>query len=326
MIEDKVNPGLVGGFVLVLGGALVAALLWLASGGLWTDPRDRYLSYVEESVSGLSLNAPVKFKGVDVGQVRSIRLDPKNPDRVQLALDIERGTPITVDTLAVLKTQGLTGISYVELSGGVRGSAPLLPTAPGLLPVIPSKASLSARLEDVLTTVLAKVERTANTLEAVLSEGNRAALSSALADIATVTRTLASRSGTLDQGIVNGARAIEQASLAAAELRPVIAQVGRSAQALEVMGRDTAQASTRAASAVAAAGQSVQSLSADTAPELQRLLAELQGLTVSLRRFSDAAERSPSSLLFGRAPLPPGPGEPGTRPLSIEPARAAATP
>ena len=326
MIEDKVNPGLVGGFVLLLGGALIAALLWLASGGLWSDPRDRYLSYMEESVSGLSLNAPVKFRGVEVGQVRSIRLDPKNPDRVQLAFDIERGTPITVDTVAVLKTQGLTGISYVELSGGVSGSAPLLPTAPGLLPVIPSKASLSARLEDVLTTVLAKVERTANTLEAVLSEGNRVALSNALADIAIVTRTLASRSGTLDGAIVNGARALEQASLAAGELRPVITQVGRSAQALEVMGRDTALASARAASAVADAGQSVQSLGADTAPELQRLLGALQGRSLSLQRFSDAAERSPTTLLFGRAALAPGPGEPGTRPLPVEPASTTRPP
>lgn len=308
-IETKVNYTLVGAFVLLLGVALVAGVLWLAAGGFRQEKSDLYLSYMEESVSGLSLNAPVKFKGVDVGQVRSIRLDPKNPDRVQLTLGIERGTPITVDTLAVLKTQGLTGISYVELAGGVRGSTPLLAAAPGLLPVIPSKASLSARLEDVLTTVLAKVERTANTLDALLSEDNRNALSSALGDIATVTRTVAERAPALNSIITDAGRTLEQGSLAAAQLRPVIAQVGRSADALEAMGRDTAMASSQAASAVVGVGQDLKRLSADTAPELQRLMAELQALTASLRRFSDSAERSPASLLFGRSPAPDGPGE-----------------
>ena len=68
-------------------------------------------------------------------------------------------------------------------------------------------------------------------------------------------------------------------------------------------------ASTQAASAVAGVGQDVKRLTADTAPELQRLLTELQMLTASLRRFSDAAERSPASLLFGRGAVPDGPGE-----------------
>lgn len=309
------NLSLVGAFVLLLGAALVGGVLWLASGGLRQEQTETYLSYMEESVAGLSLNAPVKFKGVDVGQVRSIRLDPNNPDRVQLTLGMDRSTPITVDTLAVLKTQGLTGITYVELSGGTRGSAPLLPAAPGLLPVIPSKASLSARLEDVLTTVLAKVERTANTLDALLSEDNRSAIASALADVAIITRTVAARSSTLDSAMVNGAGTLEHTRLAAAQLQPVIAQVGRSALALESMGRDTALASSQAASAVVGAGQDIRRLSADTAPELQRLLGELQALTLSLRRFSDAAERSPTSLLFGRGPVPVGPGEAAVNPV-----------
>ena len=312
------NYTVVGAFVLLLGAALVGGVLWLAAGGFRQEKSDFYLTYLEESVSGLSLNAPVKFKGVDVGQVRSIRIDPKNPDRVQLTLGIERGTPITVDTLAVLKTQGLTGISYVELSGGVRGSAPLMAAAPGLLPVIPSKASLSARLEDVLTTVLAKVERTANTLDALLSEDNRNALSSALADMATVTRTVAARAPALDSAITGAARTLEQSGLAAEQLRPVIQQVGRSADALEAMGRDTARASTQAASAVVGVGQDLRRLTADTAPEVQRLMSELQALTVSLRRFSDSAERSPTSLLFGRSAVPDGPGEATTHPTATK--------
>ena len=120
------NYAVVGAFVLVLGSALIAGVLWLASGGAFQTKYDLYLAIMEESVSGLNLNAPVKYNGVEVGKVRAIQLDPANADHVWLTFAIERGTPIRQDTVAVLKTQGLTGIAYVELSGGTRESPPLV--------------------------------------------------------------------------------------------------------------------------------------------------------------------------------------------------------
>jgi phospholipid/cholesterol/gamma-HCH transport system substrate-binding protein len=86
-----VNYALVGAFVLVLGAALIAGVLWLASGGAFQKKYDLYLAIVDESVAGLNLNAPVKYSGVDVGKVREIRLDPRNPERVNLLFAIERG-------------------------------------------------------------------------------------------------------------------------------------------------------------------------------------------------------------------------------------------
>ena len=125
------NYPIVGLFVLVLGAALIAGVLWLASGGALQTPYDLYQAIEDESVAGLNLNAPVKYNGVDVGKVRGIALDRANPERVRLVFAIERGTPIKVDTVAVLKTQGLTGIAYVELSGGARDSPLLRAAAPG---------------------------------------------------------------------------------------------------------------------------------------------------------------------------------------------------
>ena len=119
------NYALVGAFVLLLGAVLIAGALWLASGGAFQKKYDLYLAIEEESVAGLNLNAPVKFNGVNVGKVREIRIDADNPERVKLLFAIERGTPIKDDTVAILKTQGLTGIAYVELSGGTRDAAPL---------------------------------------------------------------------------------------------------------------------------------------------------------------------------------------------------------
>ena len=308
------NYALVGAFVLVLGAALIAGVLWLASGGALQTKYDLYLAIEDESVAGLNLNAPVKYNGVDVGKVRSIQLDPANPERVRLVFAIERGTPIKVDTVAVLKTQGLTGIAYVELRGGARDAAPLLASAPGELPVIRTKPSLSARLENVLTTVLTKLDSTSNSINAILSDENRAAFKSALADIASVSHTLAARKGTLDAGIANAARTFDNGARATAQLGPVIERVGRSAAAVERLGNEAALASVNAGKTVDSVGADVSRFSAETLPELQRLMGELNLLSTSLRRLSEQTERHPNSLVFGRRPVPDGPGESPTEP------------
>lgn len=308
------NYAIVGGFVLVLGAVLIAGLLWLASGGAFQKKYDLYLAIEDESVAGLNLNAPVKYNGVDVGKVREIRLDPGNPERVILLFAIERGTPIKEDTVAVLKTQGLTGIAYVELSGGAREAPPLRAVAGSPYPVIRTKPSLSARLENVLTNVLAKLDSTSTSINAILSDENRAAFSAALADIATVTHTIAARKDTLDAGIADAARTFENASRITEQAGPVIARLGRSADAIEKMGNEVARTSASAGRTVDAAGADLKRFSEETLPELERLLGELSVLSTSLRRLSDQTERNPAGLLFGRRPVPEGPGESSTGP------------
>jgi phospholipid/cholesterol/gamma-HCH transport system substrate-binding protein len=310
-----VNFAVVGAFVLVLGAMLIAGVLWLASGGAFQKKYDLYLAISDESVAGLNLNAPVKYSGVDVGLVREIRLDPANPERVNLLFALERGTPIKEDTVAVLKTQGLTGIAYVELSGGARDAAPLRATEDGQYPVIRTKPSLSARLENVLTTVLAKLDSTSNNINAILSDENRAAFTSALADIATVAHTIAARKDTLDAGMTNAARTFDNASRATAQVGPLIDRIGLSAAAIEKMGDEVARSSLSAGKTVDSVGADVKRFTAETLPELERLLGELGALSTSLRRLTEQTHRNPGGLLFGRSPVPDGPGEssPGSR-------------
>jgi phospholipid/cholesterol/gamma-HCH transport system substrate-binding protein len=308
-----VNYALVGAFVLVLGAVLIAGVLWLASGGALQKKYDLYLAIEDESVAGLNLNAPVKYSGVDVGKVREIRLDPGNPERVNLLFAIERGTPIKEDTVAVLKTQGLTGIAYVELSGGARDAPPLRATAGSEYPVIRTKPSLSARLENVLTSVLAKLDSTSSNINAILSDENRAAFKSALADIATVAHTIAARKDTLDAGIANAARTFENASRATAQVGPVIDRIGRGADAVGKMGNEVARTSAGAGKTVDSVGADVKRFTAETLPELERLLGEMSVLATSLRRLSEKIDGSPGGLLLGRRQVPSGPGEGTTK-------------
>ncbi len=313
------NYALVGGFVLLLGALLIAGVLWLASGGAWQTKQDIYLSVMEESVAGLNLNAPVKYMGVDVGKVQTIAIDAASPKRVRLLFAIDRGTPIRVDTFAVLKTQGLTGIAYVELDGGGAESAPLLAVAPERYPLIRSKPSLSARLENVLSTVLAKLDSTSASLNALLSPQNQKAFSATLADIALITHTLAERRSTIDAGLNNAAKTFDNSAELSAKLRreagPLLARIDRAAVAIERMGLETAQASSSAGRTVVDVGGDLKRFSAVALPELQQLMGEMAVLAASLRRLSEQAERNPGALILGQGAVPDGPGE------ALEPSR-----
>lgn len=303
-----------GAFVLTLAAALVAGLLWLASGGAWQKQYDVYLAVEDESVSGLNLDAPVKYNGVNVGKVQAIELDPTHPQRVNLLFAIERGTPIKEDTLAILKTQGLTGIAYVELSGGSAASPPLLAQAGAAHPQIKTAPSLAARLENVLTSVLAKLDSTSNNINAVLSPDNQAALRSTLADMALVMHTVANRKDSIDSGLADAATTAKNTARASGQLDGLAQRIGNSADAVRTMGTEVAKTSRSAGQAVDGIGADVKHFSTETLPALERLLGELSTLSSSLRLLTEQTRRDPSALIFGRPAVPNGPGESENKP------------
>jgi len=308
-MEDKVNYARVGAFVLLLGAALIVGVLWLATGIGGKKQYDTYQSIIPESVAGLNIDAPVEYLGVEVGKVSRIVIDPANPRQVRLTLLIERGTPILVDTEAVLKTQGLTGIANVELSGGSDGAAPLVPTNENKIPTIRSKPSLSARLENVLTNVLANVDRVSNNLNEVFNTENQLALKTTLGDTAALMRTIAAQQGAIGSGIADASRTARNAARASEQLAPALARIAASAKAVEAMGVATTSASDSVGRTAEVASSSLQRVRDETLTELTRALLEFNELAASLRRLSDQTTRSPSSLIMGAPPRRAGPGE-----------------
>jgi phospholipid/cholesterol/gamma-HCH transport system substrate-binding protein len=308
-METKVNFAVVGAFVLLLAAALIGGVLWLSSEKSYRKAFDTYLVYMEESVSGLTPDAPVRYRGVQVGRVRKIALARGDVEKVELTLDIERGTPIKQDTVAVLVTQGLTGIAHVDLSGGTRDS-PALQAMPGEnYPVIPSGPSLLVRMDAAATMLIDSLTRSSESINALLDEGNRAALKETLASLATVSRTLAARSAAIDAGVANAARTMENAARLSGEMSGLVERIQRSAEAFERMSNEGARAAGSAATAVEGARADLHQATRETIPEARQLIAELRDLTTSLRRFSDQLERNPAMLVHGKPAAKAGPGE-----------------
>lgn len=308
-MEAKVNLAAVGAFVLVLGAALIGGVLWLSSGKAYRKAYDTYLVYMSESVSGLDRDAPVRYRGVQIGVVRRIALASGNVELVQLTLDIERGTPVKQDTAAVLRTQGLTGIAHIELAGGTRAS-PALETPPGEdYPVIRTGPSLMVRLDAAVTALLANLNRSSESVNLLLDEGNRGALKETLANLNVLSRTLAARAGAIDTGVANASRTMENTARLTAELPELVERIRKSADAFDRMANEAARAGASASSTLESARAEARQFAGETLPEARALLTELRELTASLRRFSDQIERNPAMLIHGTPVSKPGPGE-----------------
>ncbi|MFQ5466669.1 MAG: MlaD family protein [Kiloniellaceae bacterium] len=123
-METRANYLMVGSFVLVLAAGLVVFVLWLAK--VQFDVKfDRYDILYDGSVTGLKVGSPVRYRGVRVGEVIEISLDPARPEQVQVTIEVESETPVRSDTVATLEIEGLTGGLYVLLSDTTLAAPPL---------------------------------------------------------------------------------------------------------------------------------------------------------------------------------------------------------
>jgi len=299
---------MVGLFVILLGAAWLAISLWLALGDLSVQYQT-YRVYLDESVSGLYLDAPVKYRGVEIGKVSGIRLNPEVTGQVQLTLDIDSSVPIKEDTIAVLTVQGLTGIAFVDLTGGTQESPSLQVQAGEPFPVIKTGPSFFSRLDTSGTELMANLNVLLQAIANVVGAGGEQAMGDVLENIRQVTAVLAGRQAELDSSLRNAARLLENGALAAERLPALLARVDATAQAFETMAASVGSASERINTYVEQSGAGVQQFSQQTLPEIGALISELRRLADTLQGIGARLEDDPRVLLYGRELELPGPGE-----------------
>lgn len=317
----KVNYTAVGLFVIGLGFALAALAYWLLHNN---DHKlyKRYAIYATDSVSGLNPNARVLYRGVEVGKVTSIRIDPERPHLIRIFVEIDAVVPIRADTVAKLYPVGITGLSMLNLSGGA--SADPLPEAEtGRYPVIPYENSVFSKLEGGVNDALIRLTRMGEQLEKILSDENIRSASSSLQNIQHITEVLASNQESIAKTLQAVAAVSENIAALTADGRQLI---GGSRELVEKLGEslhglgNTLQEFGLAVDQVGKAGEAtrelgtagaeaVNRLSQQTLPNVSILINELQELGQSMNQLVNSLRDNPSQLLFGRQPVAPGPGE-----------------
>lgn len=189
-METRAHHVLIGLFaVLVIAGMLLFGL-WLAEGGLERH-RAEYRIVFSEAVSGLSVGSNVKYNGIKVGEVTELKLDPRDPRRVQARIKVKPNTPIRQNTHAQIRPTGLlSGRAHIRLSGGSPESLPLLSESPGVAE-IPARPSPFTQLQDQSGDILTSINKLMTRMESLLSERNLNNLDRTLANTAELTNTLA---------------------------------------------------------------------------------------------------------------------------------------
>ena len=136
-------------FIIVFFVAAAIFAVWLGSTGRYDDVV--YRIHFPDSVSGLAVGDPVKYRGIDVGTVKSMIIDPDNSRLVLVEVRLRKETPVKTDTRASLAMKGITGVVFIELNGGDPAAKTLLAVTPqDTIPEIPSeKTGLKAMLDDL---------------------------------------------------------------------------------------------------------------------------------------------------------------------------------
>ncbi|HEY6432519.1 MAG TPA: MlaD family protein [Acetobacteraceae bacterium] len=304
-METRANYVAVGAFVLIVLAGIFIATLWLARLQFATQYR-YYETDVLGPVTGLGSGALVRLNGIEVGRVVRIEQDPKDPALVRLILQVRNSVEVRADAVASLETLGLTGVSYIEISGGTANSPRLVAAAGQQYPIIASRPSSLQQVFNNAPELLARLLVITDRIASVLDEKNRQALADTLSNVRDTTAVFKDRAGDVDQLISDSGRTMHNLATASASLQAILSKFDHTsdqADQLVVAANTAVRQATKLATdldaVVVSAKPGLRDLTTNGFQQLTGLLSDARRLIASLDRVSTELERDPGSLLFG---------------------------
>jgi phospholipid/cholesterol/gamma-HCH transport system substrate-binding protein len=185
-METHVNYIRVGAFVI--GGflAMILFILWLNKVGFGPSAQP-YNIFFNGSIAGLKVGATVQYRGVPIGKVSTIAIDPKNVEQILVQVKINKETLIKENMVAALETYGLTGVSYVQIRGGTADAKNLIDVSDQAIPVIKSQSSLIEEVSETVPDMLKQMGGLIAELRDVFSDENRISFTKTLKNIEEMT-------------------------------------------------------------------------------------------------------------------------------------------
>lgn len=170
-MENKARYTIVGLFVLTFTIAMIIFILWLARYDIEEINAKEYRLYSQTSIAGLNINSIVEYKGLDIGVVKAIQINPKNLEQIEIILKITKPEVIKTDSFAIIQSQGVTGNKIIEIDGGTSGSKLLEPTE-GSFVTIPLKKSFLDKITTSAGNISSQIEVVLRRFEKILNEKN----------------------------------------------------------------------------------------------------------------------------------------------------------
>jgi len=319
-LNNKVNYTLVGFLVLFGVSLMIAFTYWLLKPTVDEDTQ-KYNILFDESVLGLNIDAAVKYRGIDVGTVTRLRINPKDTEQIEVQVTILKSTPIKETTVAKLTSQGITGLSYINLSLGNNNSLNLVAKDDDEYPVIGTEASFLEELQESFGSVSMRLAETLSRTEELLDDKNQKEIASILESSAFFMKKM--NKLVSDEAIDDFHASIKNLNSASKKLDELIPKFGMfvnnsiewenkvSSSIESIMGSylGIERAMNEFKKAVENGEFNLKEISSDIVPTVNNTFLELEYLIIRLKETLNQYERSPSDILFMREEIKKGPGE-----------------
>ena len=304
-MENKSHALAAGIFTIVFGIAAAVAIWWL---GQSETLATTYLLETRGNVSGLNVEAQVRYRGIRAGKVESIETDDADPRVILVRISVDDRFKLTRSSTAELGYQGVTGLAYVQIEDKGTSAEPLV-GKDGAPARIALKASLLEMLGERAGDIVTQISTVSVRINKLLDEKNVQNLSRTLDNLATASDSLREM-----PAIVASAReALSESNLK--NLRQILVHVEKTAgegaplaTEMRELVKTMTNLSQRFDHLAAVAGDELATV---TLPQANTLMRELSTSSRALSRVLDGLENNPQMLLFGRGAAMPGPGEAG---------------
>jgi phospholipid/cholesterol/gamma-HCH transport system substrate-binding protein len=285
-------------------------LISIAAGAIWylhsVSRFATYQVYTQDPVSGLTVDAPIEFHGVEVGKVKHISL--LNPRSVAILLSIDGSAPVTSATVATitsrgLATRGYTGYVYISLDDDSIDTRPLTVRPGAPYPIIRSAPSKIMTLDTTIYQVSDDVRVITDLLQSLLNKRTIAALQQSVDGLQQLTKVLAENTGKLNSIVANTERASHR-------FEPLLKSADETVRQIQTkIVPEVHEALSDLEPLLQSSHDTVSALQMQILPEARKALIDLDNLSTTFTAVAAKINRDPSILIRGTTPPPPGPGE-----------------
>jgi phospholipid/cholesterol/gamma-HCH transport system substrate-binding protein len=315
-METRAGYVAVGSAVVLLFVAAMGFVLWMAKYDSDATFK-RYWVYFKGSVAGLKTGSSVTYRGISVGEVIDLRIDPDNVEKVRATIEVLGTTPVKSSTVASLELQGLTGGALIMLAGGMNDDPPLQRQGKAQYPVIEATPSQLEKLFEGAPALVDQVKAVVAQVSMVLNTQNRKAIEEILRNTASLSADAAASGPALRELVTNANAAVAKVDKLIAETGPDLEASLRSAshamQSADVAlsGADQAfKDLTKTAADIGSVAKTINLMLDEnrrplrdfthvTLYDVNAFIAELRELTVTMRRVANELGRDPAGFIFG---------------------------
>ncbi len=301
---SRVNYTIVGIFVLLFGAGMVWFAFWLAKYDL-QEEFDIYKLEMHESVAGLSIDSNVKLRGVDIGSVSNIQINPQDIEKVEVFVKIKKGIPIKEDMVAHTAMFGVTGLLSIEIDGGTNEAKTLVPTK-DYIPLIKTKPSFLTQLTGDIGGASGKLEALLVQTQKLLSDDN--------------IETLGDIFDNIEQMTARGEELEGKVILSLDEFRVSLANINRDFKQMQQDFAEIKEVTVPTIDKLMETSKNFNRVTLKVENSIDRgdynlkqifepMLIEIRILTNQLTTMSRQLEQNPSELLFKSRKSRRGPGE-----------------